>query len=132
VKGTKTSLVTDEAGWPVKLSTDAGGRHDLYACGSIPYSLPKGSILVADRGYDARWFRQKLRKHGIQPRIRKRSWKGRRKSPKNHLGRWKIERTFAWFHKFRKLLIRWERKASHWKAFWFLACVQLILPKLTE
>jgi IS5 family transposase len=124
--------VTDEAGVPVKITIDAGGRHDLYACGSLPYSIPKDSTLVADRGYDARWFRNKLRRNNITPRIRKRSWKGRRKSPKNHLGRWKIERTFAWFHKFRKLLVRWEYKPSHWKAFWLLGCVQLLFTKLTE
>src|SRR5690606_20887383 len=100
--------------------------------GSIPYHIPKHSMLVADRGYDARWFRRKLKTHGIQARIRKRRWKKCRKSPKNHLGRWKIERTFAWFHKFRKLLVRWEYKARHWKAFWLLGCAQLILHKLTE
>ena len=131
VKGSKQSLVTDEAGLPVSLRLDAAIRHDLYACGKLAETLPPDSILLADRGYDARWFREKLRRRGIKPRIPKRQWKKKTFDPISRLGRWKVERCFAWLGKFRKLEIRYDRYATHWQAFWYLGCALLLLPKLT-
>jgi len=72
VKGSKISLVVDEAGLPVDLRLDEANRHDLYACGKLAECLPKGAYIVADRGYDASWFRRNLWKNGLKPRIPKR------------------------------------------------------------
>lgn len=36
--------------------------------------------------------------------------------------RWVIERSFAWLHGFRRLRIRWERRADMHAAFLKLAC----------
>lgn len=36
--------------------------------------------------------------------------------------RWVVERTFAWLHSFRRLRIRWERRADIHEAFLRLAC----------
>ena len=40
-----------------------------------------------------------------------------------HLGkhRWVVERTFAWFHRYRRLLVRYERRADIHLAFFTLA-----------
>ncbi|GAQ75659.1 transposase DDE domain protein [Streptomyces turgidiscabies] len=35
---------------------------------------------------------------------------------------WVVERTFAWLHGFRRLRIRWERRADIHEAFLKLAC----------
>jgi len=36
-------------------------------------------------------------------------------APNRHPARrWVVERTHSWFNRFRKLLIRWEKKAEHW------------------
>ncbi|HEY9744857.1 MAG TPA: transposase [Oculatellaceae cyanobacterium] len=61
VKGRKISLVVDEVGFPVDLRPDSASRHDLYA-EKLVEKCPKGSVIVADRGYDANWFRRKLGK----------------------------------------------------------------------
>ena len=132
MKGSKISLVTDEAGLPFDLRTDSGQRHDLYACGSLVERIPPNSIVVADRGYDAKWFRRKIKKCGSTPKIPKRSWKRSHKDPIARLGRWKVERCIAWLGKYRKLEVRYERLLSHYTAFWFLACSALLLRKLTE
>src|SRR5699024_10211772 len=41
----------------------------------------------------------------------------------SHLGkhRWVVERTFAWFHRYRRLLVRYERRADIHLAFFSLA-----------
>ncbi|MFJ6613792.1 transposase [Streptomyces sp. NPDC091289] len=36
--------------------------------------------------------------------------------------RWVVERTFAWLHGFKRLRIRWERRAEMYEAFLKLAC----------
>jgi len=43
--------------------------------------------------------------------------------------RWVVERTHAWQNKFRRLLVRWEKKVTHYEAMIHLACV-LILYRL--
>jgi len=131
VKGSKASLVTDEAGLPVDLRLDAAPRHDLYACGKLAERVPSGSIIVADRGYDARWFRQKLWRKGIKPRIPKRKKNNKSYDPIGRFGRWRVERCFGWLGKFRKLETRYEYYATHWKSFWYLGCARILLDKLT-
>ncbi|NMC19982.1 MAG: transposase, partial [Thermogutta sp.] len=36
--------------------------------------------------------------------------------------RWVVERTHSWFNRFRRLLIRWEKKAANYIAFLHFAC----------
>jgi transposase len=36
--------------------------------------------------------------------------------------RWVVERTFAWLHFFRRLRLRWERRAELHEAFLDLGC----------
>ena len=131
MKGSKISLVVDEAGLPVDLRVDCANRHDLYACGKLPQNLPKGFFIVADRGYDANWFRRKLWATGLKPRIPKRKKNNKKYDPIARLGRWVVERCFAWLGKFRKLEVRYEYYATHYKAFCYLACSRLLLDKLT-
>ena len=35
--------------------------------------------------------------------------------------RWPVERTHAWHNRFRRLLIRWEKKTENWLALIHLA-----------
>ena len=45
---------------------------------------------------------------------------------KRHAGakarRWVVERTHSWMNRFRRLLIRWDKKVPNYKAFLHLAC----------
>ena len=45
-----------------QMSDYKGARHLLDA-------LPEANVLLADRGYDADWFRDALREKGIEPCI---------------------------------------------------------------
>src|SRR4030095_3779793 len=79
-------------------------------------------VLATDKGYDAKALRQQLRRRGIRPQIPKRVWKTRppRGRPvKKTVPRFQAERTFAWFQKkYRRLVVRWERLAACFAAFW--------------
>ncbi len=36
--------------------------------------------------------------------------------------RWVVERSQSWLNRFRRLLVRWEKKAEHYLAFLHFAC----------
>ena len=102
------------------------------ACLGNPKRRPK--TLAADRGYDARWLRHKLRTRGIRPQIKKRQWKGKKllgRPIKEIVPRYQQERSFSWLQrKYRRLVVRWERLKVYFDAFLLLACSYLWFSKL--
>ncbi len=74
--------------------------------------------LHADKAYKAKARRQECRARGIVPRIAR---KGIESSEKLGHRRWVVERTHAWFNRFRRLPIRCERRADIDEAFTSLA-----------
>lgn len=83
------------------------------------HPIKKPKILVCDRGYDAKWVRDELRKRGITPKIPKRRKKGKTDEPKYnerirpfYKTRWIVERTFAWMGNYRRVLTRWDRPVN--------------------
>lgn len=85
--------------------------------------------LHADKGYDSRTNRRLLRRQHITPRIARR---GIDSSQRLGRHRWVVERSFAWLHRNRRLLIRYERDPDLHQAFLSLAaaliCWQLLHP----
>jgi transposase len=76
-------------------------------------------VLQGDRGYDSQPHRTRLRTQGIVAVF------GRRRAPHGSgLGvlRWVVERTLAWLHRFRRLAMRYERRADVHEAFLTLGC----------
>ena len=95
----------------------------------------KPERVIADKAYDSDPLRARLKRRGIEliaPHRRN------RKKPKTQDGRklrryrkrWKVERTFAWFGNFRRLLVRWERHLKMYLAFFHLACLLITLNRL--
>lgn len=39
--------------------------------------------------------------------------------------RWDVERTHSWMNRFRRVLIRWEKRAETYPAFLHLACAAI-------
>ena len=83
--------------------------------------------LHADKGYDHKRCRRECRARRVTPRIARR---GVHTSSKLGRHRWVVERTFAWIAKFRRLAIRYERRADIHKAFTTLACAVVCLRQL--
>jgi transposase len=75
--------------------------------------------VIADRGYDHDKHRRLVRERGITPVIARRQTE--HGSGLGH-ARWVVERTIAWLHHFKRLLVRFDRRAEIHEAFLALGC----------
>ena len=82
----------------------------------------------ADRGYDHDKYRRQQRRLGIKPEIAR-----RQTGHGSGLGRvrWVVERTFAWLHHFKRLLVRYDRRHEIHEAFLAIACCIVCFRRLT-
>lgn len=71
-----------------------------------------------DRAYDSEPHRQALRRRSLKPILARRNTEHG-----SGLGvyRWVVERSLAWLHQFRRLRVRYERRADIHEAFLLLA-----------
>ncbi|ONY64904.1 IS5 family transposase [Burkholderia cenocepacia] len=128
--GSKHHIVTDANGTPLAAILTGANVHDvtqlLPLIDAIPpirglrgHPLQRPRVVYADRGYDSERHRRALRNRGIEPVIAR-----RRTEHGSGLGkhRWVVERTHAWLHHFRRLRIRFERRADIHGAFLKLGC----------
>jgi transposase len=85
--------------------------------------------VVGDRGYDAAGIRHGLRARGILPLLAM-----RRTAHGSGLGRWRrvVERTFAWLNQFRRLRVRYDKRADIHEAFLSLACALICWHAMQE
>jgi putative transposase len=82
--------------------------HPQHICLDKGYDFPEIETGVVDRGY--------------VPHIRHRG-EDRSDVVKCHQSkRWVVERSASWLNRYRKLLIRWEKKAENYLALVQLAC----------
>ena len=66
---TKLHAVTDANGRPISFFMTAGQVSDYTGAAALLDSLPKAQWMLADRGYDADWFREALQEKGLTPCI---------------------------------------------------------------
>jgi transposase len=74
---TKLHAVTDAKGRSLRLFMTAGQVSDYTGAAALLGSLPAAEWLIADRGYDADWFREALKDKGIKPCIPGRTSRGK-------------------------------------------------------
>ena len=138
--GSKHHVLTDANGIPLAALVTAANVNDVTQLvplldavapvrGKVGRPRRKPRAVVADRGYDSDPLRRALRSRGIRPVI------GRRKTPHGSgLGRqrWVVERTVARLHGFRRLRVRYERRADIHQAFLSLACSLICRRRLPK
>ena len=83
--------------------------------------------LHADKAYDYLRCRRYLRERGIAPRIARR---GVEKSYRLGRHRWVVERTLAWLSCYRRLCVRYERRADIHEALLTLGCALICFNRL--
>jgi IS5 family transposase len=83
--------------------------------------------LHGDKAYDSARCRRALRRRGITPRIARHGIE-----PSQKLGRyrWVVERSLAWLVGYRRLGVRYERRADMLQTFLYLACTLVCLRAL--
>jgi IS5 family transposase len=144
-KGILIHSLTDGAGMPLSsCTTPANGDEraqvmpllDTLHVHTGKQGRPRKrlQVLAADKGYDAKDLRRRLRTRGIRPQIPKRVWKSRKprgRPIKHEVPRFQAERTFAWFQrKYRRLAVRWERLAACVNAFLTIAMIHIWVHRL--
>lgn len=129
--------MTDGNGLPIGLAVCGANTHDKRlveaTLESIPIQPPdKDSVtqhMCMDKGYDSADVRATLVECGYVPHVLSRGEEKKRKSnsPKYRARRWVCERTHSWMNRFRRILIRWEKKAKNYEALLHFACAYICL-----
>jgi transposase len=131
--GSKHHLLVDASGLPLAWSLTGGNRNDVTQLIPLLDALPDGAgqpaCVIADRGYDHDKYRRLLGDRGIEPVIARRET-----DHGSGLGRfrWVVERTFAWLHSFKRLLVRYDRRAHIHQAFLALGCCVVCYRRLKD
>lgn len=109
---TKLHAVTDASGRPISFFITAGQVSDYTGAAALLDELPKAKWLLADRGYDADWYRDALQAKGITPCVPGR--KSRKKTIKYDKRRYKrrnrIEIMFGRLKDWRRVATRYDRR----------------------
>ena len=126
-------MLTEGHGVPIGLAIEGANRHDMKllrpTIESIIVARPEPSQeqpqgMCLDKGYDYDEVRDILREFGFTAHIRPRGEEA--KAIKREAGfkarRWVVERSHSWINRFRRLLIRWDKKPENYLAFLSFAC----------
>ena len=131
--GTKRSLLTDGHGIPLAVAVAGANRHDMKltvpTLEAIVTERPRPTEkqpqnMCLDKGYDYDEVRDILTEWGYTAHIRTRGEESKQKKqvPGYRARRWVVERTHSWLNRFRRLLIRWEKKVENYLAMLHFAC----------
>ncbi|MGH2410618.1 MAG: IS5 family transposase [Chloroflexota bacterium] len=131
--GSKHHVLVDRSGLPLVVGLTGANVSDpttlawmvdavppLHGARGRPRQRP--GKLHADKAYDSAANRAALRRRHILPRLAR---KGREAKERLGRSRWVAERTIAWLHQFRRLAVRYERRADIHEAFLRLAAALL-------
>jgi transposase len=129
-RGSKRHIICDARGMPLAVRLTGANWHDSTEALPLVDAIPslqgergrprcRPACILGDRAYDAEVIRQGLRTRRILPLLAM-----RRTTHGSGLGRWRwvVERTFAWLNQFRRLRIRYDRRAEIHEAFLSLGC----------
>nr|WP_302054193.1 IS5 family transposase [Sphingomonas tagetis] len=108
---TKLHAVTDANGRPLSFFMTAGQISDYIGAAALLDELPKAQWLLADRGYDADWFREALEEKGIKPCIPGRKSRNEpiRYDKRRYRRRSRIEIMFGRLKDWRRVATRYDR-----------------------
>ncbi len=89
---------------------------------SQPMKTPQGMFL--DKGYDYEAVRSLLKEFGFTAHIRSRGEEAREVADEagKRARRWVVERSHGWMNRFRRILVRWDKKPERYLAFLHFAC----------
>ena len=96
--------------------------------GKVGHPVQRPEEVFADRAYDSDPHREQLLRRGIEPSIPRRNTEHG-----SGLGifRWVVERTISWLHQFRRLRVRYERRADIHMALVKIGCIVICHRCLT-
>ena len=131
--GVKRSVLTEGHVIPIGLAVAGANCHDKRlvegTLRSIVIERPEVSTrkpqnMCMDKGYDYPDTRQLVSEWGYTARIKARGEEveAKKKVPGYRSRRWVVERTHSWMNRFRRLLVRWEKKVENYLAMLHFTC----------
>ena len=139
-RGSKRHLICDGQGVPLAVRLTGTNRNDSQEALALVDAIPplqgkcgrprrRPNCVLGDRGYDAEAIRCGLRRRRIRPFVAR-----RRTRHGSGLGRWRwvVERTFAWLNQFRRLRVRYDKRADIHEAFLSLGCALICWRSLQK
>ena len=137
--GTKRSVLTDEKGIPLSVVLSGANTHDIklleQTLDGIAIFRPEPSVtqpqhLCLDAGYTG--AKETVESKGYIANIRSRG--DEKKEIERNLAfkarRWVVEATHSFFNRFRKLLVRFEKKADNYLGLIHFACAVIVWRKI--
>jgi IS5 family transposase len=132
--------VVERAGIPLAALLTGANRHDSVVFAERLDAIPpikqangrrrkRPRTLHADKGYDLPRGRTALRRRHIRVRIAR---KGSDSSARRGRHRWVVERPLAWLNRYRRLTVRYERRADSHQAFLTLGCALICFHTLHQ
>jgi transposase len=117
----------------VGIAIDGANRNDFKmtreTIEGVPIPRPKPTAddpqgMCLDKGYDYEEVRDLLKEFRFTAHIRARGEEAQllKKRAGFRARRWVVERTHSWMNRFRRILIRWEKKAENYLALLHLVC----------
>ena len=130
-------VVADGQGIPLACLTASASPAEVTLAEEALEPVPTGqrpTPLIADRAYDSDKLRNNLLAKGwdlVCPHRRGRTRPATQDGRKlrRYRRRWKIERTIAWLHNFRRLVVRYDYYSNAYQAIILLACINICLRK---
>jgi transposase len=125
--------LTEGRGVPIGLAIDGANRNDMKlvqaTIESIPVDRPKPKPyhpqnLCMDKGYDYDETRELVDEFGYTAHIKARGEEAQliKRNARFKARRWVVERTHSWMNRFRRILIRWEKKPENYLGLLHLVC----------
>jgi putative transposase len=139
--GSKRSLLVDAIGIPLSIVVSGAHVHDVKLLeptldGIVverpPIEDPPKEHLCADAGYAGTPAEQAITKRGYVPHVRPRKAEidAKRQNEQYRARRWVVERSHSWLNRFRKLLVRFEKKAISFEGLLEIACALIVFRQL--
>lgn len=126
-------MLTEAQGGPIGRAVAGANRNDFKlvkeTLESIPVERPvagedEAQGLCLDKGYDYDEVRELAQEFGYTAHIRSRGEEAQalKRNARRKARRWVVERTHSWLNRFRRILIRWEKKADNYLGLLHFAC----------
>ena len=137
-KGTKLMALADASALPLAVHAASASPHELTLVEATLAASCAGEEperLIGEQAYDSDPLDGALEERGIEMIAPHRRNRKKRKTQdgrklRRYKRRWKIERLFAWRSNFRRLVVRYERRAENYLGFVKLGCIVILLRHL--
>jgi putative transposase len=133
-RGTKRSLLVEAEGVPLAITVGPANRHGVKMLAATldgavverpgPSEQARQNLCL-DKGYAGEPTQQEGKARGYEVHVPDKvnaKQKRKRQGGRRKARRWVVEVTHSWLNRFRRLLVRWEKKRANYLSMLYFAC----------